>query len=395
LEALMGAKAKAQASGEDAVRGAGGGDPGTSLYLVHGEDELKVTACAKRLIDQLCPPAEQALNLEIVDAMADRIEPAVEAVRQCLGAVLTVGLFGGRKVVWLRNATFFNEGEPGRFDDVKAAVAQLTEEIKKGLPEDHVLVVTAGKVDGRSAFFKACKAAGKVEEFAISEKPYEAAAQATEFAGHAFAEAGLQIDPQTLGRFLDRCGNQSRQIAQEVEKLRLYLGKGKSVSEADVRLMVAPTREGIAWDLADAFGRRDLVDALRTLRLLLFQRAKDHVLLLGLISRIRELMVFRACLDQRWIRVTGEGRWAKAEWQGPADAAAPLEAVLGRAPASLHWYRLKTMAEQAQRFESAELSRCHHLALETYERMISGAAGGDVLLELFLIRALGGTRHAA
>lgn len=391
----MGAKAKSKEPAGEVRPGPAADRPGQSLYLVYGEDEFKAAAHAKRLVEQLCPPAEQALGLELIDGQADTIEQAVTAIRRCLDAVLTVGFFGGRKTVWLRDATFFNEGEPGRFDDVKTAVARLTEEIKAGLPEGQVLVITADKVDGRSAFFKACKAAGAVAEYAVSESAYYAAEQATQFADHAFAEAGLQIDPQTMTRFLDRCGNQSRQIMQEVEKLRLYLGQGKSVSEGDVRLLVAPTREAITWDLADAFGRRDLPDALRTLRLLLFQKAKDHVLLLGLISRLRELIVFRSCIDQRWLRVTGEGRWAKADWQGPEDATAQVELLLGRSPASLHPYRRKTLAEQALRFEQAELARCHQLAVQTYDRLLSGTASGDVLLELFLLRALGGTRHAA
>lgn len=382
-----------KAGGGDAKEGAAG--MSAPLYLVFGDDEYRAATRAREIVGALCPAAEQDLGLEVVDGSARNSDEALAAIRRCIEAVRTLGFFGGRKVVWLRDATFFHDGEPGRFEDVKAAVGWLTDEIKAGLPEGNTLVITAAKVDGRSAFYKACKAAGAVEPFNIETSGWKAAEQASGFARQLFAEAGLRVGEGALASFLDRCGLQSRQIAQEVEKVSLYLGDRKEVAVGDIRAIVSPTREAAGWDLADAFGQRDVAAALGVLRQLAFQKVAPHVMLLGIMSRIRELMAYRECLDQGWVRMTGDGKWAKAEWAGPESAAAKIEAVLGRAPGAVHSYRLKVLCSQARGFDPAELARCHGLAVEAYERLITGAADGDVLVELFLIKTLGGESRAA
>ena len=69
------------------------------IYLLHGEDYLVKTAL-EELTDLLVPESQRSTNLEVVDGSeAD--------FRQILDSVNTFALFGGRKVVVVRNSRIF------------------------------------------------------------------------------------------------------------------------------------------------------------------------------------------------------------------------------------------------------------------------------------------------
>lgn len=360
-----------------------------SLHLIYGEDEYLVATRARELVDRLCPPAEQAFGLEIVEARAGTGAEAVAAIRRCLEALQTIGFLGGRKVVWLRDANFLS----GASDEVHAVVEDLVKMIKTGFSPGQVLVVSAAKVDGRSAFFKACQAAGELQEFALPEKSYQVEEQAVAWVATAFRKAGLRGSDAALDEFLERTGPGSRQIAQEVEKLRIYLGDRKEVGSEDVEAIVSRSREAEAWDFADAVGLRDLPDALRVLRLLLFQGGNAIGLLISLENRFRDLILYRQCLDRGWLRVTGDARWRKAEWKSVPEVDAFLSSI-PRDPRKLHPYRFLKLLEQAAKYSVQELLRCQALVIEAHEAFVSGSPQTKDLLPEFLVIRLLGTGKA-
>jgi DNA polymerase III delta subunit len=300
------------------------------VHLVWGNDEYFVREHAQKLVNELCPPANQALALEVIDGDCDTIDPALAIIAQCLEGIRTVGFMGMTKVVWLRNATFFYDGKPGMYADVKKAVVALTDEIKQGLPPGQYLVISAMKVDRRSAFYKACQARGRVEEHSISDKSYEADRQAAELLAGVLAREKLVVNDAVQDLLLQRIGTDSRQIIQEISKLSVYLGARREVREDDVRAVVCASREAAAWDLTDAVGRRDLPAALHCLRQLASQKAPPIMLVVMLQNRFRELIVLRECLDRRWLRLSGTPPWRKAEWQGGPDAWATSRTIPGR-----------------------------------------------------------------
>lgn len=364
------------------------------LVLVWG-DEYRVADKAKELVPKLCPPSEQALGLEVLDGAVETVDAVVSVVNKCVEAITTVGLFGASKTVWLREASFLSEAAPGRFVESKAAVARLTEEIKRGLLPGQKLLITTPKVDRRSAFFKAVQATGSVIELALPDKPYAAEADAASFLAGVVKEHGLSAPGDALDLILGKVGVNFRMLVQEVGKLSTYLGERRRFTAEDVDAIVSSSRAAQGWDLADMVGRRSLAGALRVFRQLMLQPRENPIgLVITLMSRLRELILFRACLDRRWCRLTGEAHWRKVEWSDAPDAEGVLNA-LPSDPRQLHPFRAGRLAEQASRFTAAELAECHHLAMESQERMIGEGVPADLVMEFYLIRILGGARRAA
>lgn len=364
-----------------------------AVYLVFGEDEYLVSTNAKELVDRLCPKVDQAFGLEIVEARVDLVAEAVAAVGHCLDGLRTLGFLGGRKVVWLRDATFLGSGVIGESVDVKSRLDDLVKLVKAGLPQGQILVVSALKVDGRSAFFKACQSVGNVMKFELPDKSYQLEQQARGTAGAAFRKIGLNIGPDALEDFLDKTGTDSRQIVQEVEKLSVYLGDRKSVQVADVQAIVSSSREAISWDLADAVGNRDLAGTLKVLRQLFFQGENEVGLIISLENRFRDLLMYREALDRKWLSVSGQEPWLKVEWRQSPEVDAFASALV-KDPRATNIYRAGKLVAQARKCSRQELVRCQALTLFAHETIVSSTSAKELMLEFLLIKLLGAVRPA-
>ena len=296
-------------------------DPLTaSVALVWGGDEYRVNAKAKELAQAWCPPDQQDLGLEIIDGLVETIDEAVAAIQRTLDAVSTVGLFGGAKVVWLRDATFFSEAVPGKYEAVKEAVARLVEEIKAGLMPGMRLLVSAGKVHRGYAFYKACQAGGAVLEFDVPDRPKELLEMAQATVYQLLKEERLTASGPVVQALIDRAGYETRQLVQEVRKLATYLGDRREITPEDVALMVAPSRESGTWDLADSLARRDLAGTLRLFRQLLFQKEHPIALMMGLEGRIRDMLALRELMDRGYLQLSGSGSYVNAVWSEMPEA---------------------------------------------------------------------------
>jgi DNA polymerase-3 subunit delta len=359
--------------------------PDAPLYLLHGGDEFLVATHARALVDRLCPEADQVLGLEIIEAQdTGTVAEALASLGACLQAVQTVGFFGVSKVVWLRDAALFGRARVMQSVDVKSAVESLVEEIKRGLQEGIRLVISAPSIDKRSALFRACKDRGILLEYAVPDKPHLLEKHAQARAAALFKREGMKIKDSVLDVFISKAGTDTRQIAQEVEKLRVYLGTAAEVTDGAVQEIVSPAREASSWDFEDAVGMRKAGDALRTLRQLFFQGENAVGLIIRLEARFRDLLIFRACLGRKWCRLLGRGQ---VEWVDSEEAAEFCK-QLERDPRAYHPYRGGRLATQALNFGTRELLQATESLLEGHRKLVSTTAVPPALVLEFLILRL-------
>ncbi|MBN1269806.1 MAG: DNA polymerase III subunit delta [Kiritimatiellae bacterium] len=371
------------------------GSAAGSVYLVFGEDEYTAANKAREIVEKLCPLDQQTLGLEVIEGRVDTVADAVTALTKCIEGFRTVGFFGGRKVVWLRDAVFLYDSVTGRSDDVKARLEILTNEIKKGLAPEQFLVVSGVKVDGRSAFFKACKAAGTVFAYEKPDQGYKAEQQAAERAEEALERAGLSMRGGLIEDFVRKTGTDTRQIVQEVEKLAVYLGAERNVRPEDIDAVVCSSRDAMGWDLADAVGSRDLPRALATMRRLFAQKESPVGLIFILEGRFRDLAVMRSCMDRGWVRFGKTGYRTDTRWSDGEEVESTLGWMGKKDPRKLHPYRAYLLSQQAARFTADQLDWCRRRILSAHERMISSGVPSELVLEFLILELAGLARPKA
>jgi DNA polymerase-3 subunit delta len=340
-----------------------------NVYLFCGNDEYLVGLNARKKVDEICPEAEQALSLEVIEGSAAKIDDAVAAIDQCVAAFRTVGLFGGKKVVWFRDVSFFKNAVIMKNEQVKRLLGELANDLKAGLAADQFLILSAPGIDKRSAFFKALKETAEIAEYDIPERDYEARPVALQRAVSLFRREGYSIDAAAADAFVDKTGFETRQIMNEVEKMVLYKGGEKTVALDDVQLITSVSGEAISWDFTDAVAERKLAEAIRIFRQLLFQKQTAVGLIIQLESLFQNLLRFREYMEAGWLSMNG----TRIQWSGDPE----LDDYFGALPddpRKMHWFRASKIAKQASAYTVRGLAARKKLVVDTHERMLSGGS---------------------
>jgi DNA polymerase-3 subunit delta len=354
-----------------------------AVKLIHGTDEYLVSHNARKAVNTLCPGNEQTLSLETVDGDVKTIDEALTALKTCIGALRTVGLFGGQKTVWFRDVSIFKDAVISKNEAVKELLGRLADDIKKGLPDSQNLIISAPGVDRRSAFYKVCEAAGAVEAYDLPEQDYKKKPVIRERAQALFAKVPCRIGAGALDLFLEKVGTDTRQLVMEAEKLMLYIGDRKEITVEDVKAITSSAAEAIAWDFTDALGERRLDEALKILRQLIFQGEAPIGIMFAVESLYQNLIQYRAYLDQGWVQLRGQN----AQW-GNDPEMEKLFDLLPADPRKTHPFRAGKLTQQAKNYSADELRRCQKRLLETHEQLVSSSVPQELILEMLVIKLI-------
>jgi len=353
-----------------------------NVYLFYGNDEYLVGLNARQKVDEICPEAEQALSLEVIDGGAAKIDDAVAALDQCVAAFRTVGLFGGKKVAWFRGASFLKNAVIMKNEQVKRLLGELVSDIKAGLADDQFLIMSAPGIDKRSAFYKAVKEAGEIAEYDIPERDYEARPLALKRTVSLFKREGYSVDPAAADAFVDRTGYETRQIMNEVEKMVLFKGGDKTITSDDVQIITSVSGEAMAWDFTDAIAERKLGDAIRIFRQLLFQKQTAIGLIIQIESLFQNLLRFKEYMEAGWVRMNGN----RIQWSNDPEVD-DYFSEMPDDPRKMHWYRAGKFANQAAPYTVRRLAASKRLVVDTHERMLSeGSIPHELMLETLLAK---------
>jgi len=353
-----------------------------NIYLFYGNDEYLVGHNARQKVDAICPEAEKSLSLEVIDGRASKIDDAVAAIDQCVAAFRTVSLFGGKKVVWFREVSFFKNAVIMKNERVKRLLGELTKDLKAGLSDDQFLIMSAPGIDKRSAFYKAINEVGTVSEYDIPERDYEARPVALKRTTSLFKREGYTIDSAATDVFVDRAGFETRQIMNEVEKMVLYKGEDKSITLDDVQTITSSSSEAIAWDFTDAIAERRLGDAIRIFRQLLFQKQTAIGLIIQIESQFHNLLRFKEYMEEGWLRMNGN----RIQWSSEPELD-DYFSEMADDPRKMHWFRATKFAKQSAPYTTRGLAARKRLVVDTHERMLSGGSiPHELMLETLLAK---------
>lgn len=361
-----------------------------TVYLLYGEDEYPRTERAKALVRDLAPKNEQSLGIEIIDGRAENATGVKLAIRRCIAAVATSGLFGGNKVVWFRDVNYLVANAVGRGREATDAVKELARQIEAGLPERHTLIITASQVAAKSPLLAACTAIGSIEHFEMARGAKARHSQAIGFASAEFKRLGLRMSSDATSFFVERVGVDSRFIHEEARKLAVFVGPTSEGGEDDIVAIVCPSREVVTYEFDDAVGNRDLGGALKIFRRLLFQKEEPIRILFSIWYRLQALAVIHELISTGALRIKGGGRNASIEWTATTEIKTHLGEVYASHsfanPMNMDAWKLGPLAGQAQRFTRLELDRFLQTIYHTRRQLVLSRVPERLTVELLLIQ---------
>ncbi|HEY0947170.1 MAG TPA: DNA polymerase III subunit delta [Opitutaceae bacterium] len=274
--------------------------------FICGADDFLVGRLGREHFDALVAAAQaDEFSREIISGFAANVGEVETAVNRFRESVQTVSMFGGRRVVWLKDVNFLADSVTGRAESTLARVADLQELLAGINPAETSVLVSAAPVDRRRAFPKWCE---KNADFTLVGGDGDNAAEA--LAGVALAEArtlGVTIAPDALQLLLAKVGPNTRLLLAEVNKLATYAGDGVEVTEAHVAELTPNVAEGDFFEAAEAFFSGDLPWTLRALHHHFFTGGDARPIISALQNRNRILLQVRALLDAGDVRLGPRG----------------------------------------------------------------------------------------
>jgi DNA polymerase-3 subunit delta len=347
---------------------------------VIGSDEGLVREEALRLYRELSGGLDDEFTHETIEGQANNAEQADKIIGQTLQALKTYPMFGGDKVVWLRNVSFMGNERTAEVESVISRVEELGNVLRNGLGSGVSFLLSATKIDKRRSFWKflerdACVAI--FEKIDTSREGWEedVANLVLEKATH----CGLRFEDEAMELFVMQAGEATNQIVNELEKLRLYLGERNTVTLADVRVMVPLSRVGVVFETGRALQTGDVNRAIALIDEQLEQGESGvGIMRASIIPTVRNLLMARILIER-----------TKASPYNYRD----FEAAVNRLPASekawlphkksgdgVNVYPLFLCARGALAFTLESLAKIFHLTAKTDKMLVSTGLDEKLLL---------------
>ncbi len=364
------------------------------LLLVCGDDDFTVKQKARAYFDQWSAELG-GMDHEIVDATAGNSGEALNRIGRLREALNTLPFFGGAKAVWFRDCNFLGEDRTSSSAAVTEELTQLADELKAFRWDGVRLLISGSKPDKRRSFYKTVEKLGSVESFnALSADDKDWAGKAESEAVRLFRALNKDIADNALAELVTRVGPNLRALANEVEKLSLYVGDRSEVSLADVQTMTMPQKLAKAFALGEALGERDLAKLLRVLDQELWEirtgadKKKSEIgLLYGLISKVRALLMLRELRDQGLLKPARDYNSFKAQLDRLPATSLPDDKRFN--PLAGHPFVLFQAARQAENYTVPELIRAMDTLLGANVKLVSSGLDEAMVLQQSLVEIVG------
>lgn len=220
------------------------------------------------------------------------------AFGDCIEALRSSSLFDEGVIVHLRRVEKLSDEQAGA----------LAPHLEHGLPADRALILEGERLDRRKALYKTVKERGE-----IHHHPSPGRRDLPPMVRDLLSEKGIELDSSAFRYLLESVEGDLSRIAREAEKLAIFAGEGRRLSERDLRGLLFHDRGGNVFACLDALleRRRDAPERLREVLAGGEEPSKAFYLLA---AQVRGLLRVQSLADEglsndEIARQTGEFKW--------------------------------------------------------------------------------------
>jgi DNA polymerase III subunit delta len=218
-----------------------------TIYLYWGEDDFALTQAVKQLRESLLDPNWSSFNYDKI------FNDLPNAIVQGLNQAMTAPFGMGGRLVWLVETTVCQQCSETLLSELERTLPNI--------PEQSVLLLTSrNRPDGRLKSTKLIQKHGHIREFSLI--PPWKTEQLVQQVQSMSQDVGVKLNTSAAELLADSVGNNTRQLVNELEKLRLFAGDSqKTLDEATVATLVTANTQN-SLQLATAILHRDTATAL-------------------------------------------------------------------------------------------------------------------------------------
>ena len=222
------------------------------VYLYWGEDDFAIARAIEKLQDKVLDPNWLQFNYQKLDG--NLTEAVIEGLNQAMTPVFGMG----DRLTWLANTNVCQQ-KPS--DTVISELKRTLEAIPN---TSHLLLTTNKKPDGRLSSTKLLNKHAQVKDFNLIP-PWKTDLIANKIKEIA-REIDLKLTLEAISLLTTSVGDNTRQIWNELEKLKIYRGESKEPldEEAVAALVLCNTQNSLQLAAAIKDGQPDVALGLVT-----------------------------------------------------------------------------------------------------------------------------------
>ncbi|WP_017755850.1 DNA polymerase III subunit delta [Calidifontibacillus oryziterrae] len=318
------------------------------LYLLYGTEEYLINETLDLIVDTVIPEDEREFNVSVFDLNEVPLEVALEDAE-------TLPFIGEKRVVIIKEPIFLTAQKDK--NKIEHNLKKLENYIINPSPDSVVIFVARyEKLDERKKIVKLIKTHGDVL-FATSmdEK------MLVTWIKSRVKNGQKQIKDEAAQLLLRIVGTKLMLLANEIDKMILYIGDDELIDEEVIKVIVPRTLEENIFALIDMIVTRRQAEAFTILNDLIEQK-EEPIKILSLLSG-----QFRLIYQVKELSKRGYGQ---------SQAATFIK---------VHPFRVKRALEQGKQFSEQELVRIIADLAEADYKMKTGKMDKKLLLELFIL----------
>jgi DNA polymerase-3 subunit delta len=283
--------------------------------FICGEDDYLVSEKGREWFAEQTKGIVDDLSKETIDGRASNVAEVEVALNRFTSAVQTLDMFGGRKVIWLKDVNFMANSQTGNAQGTLDLLEDLKEMLSGLDPAQVGVLITAQPIYKVRSFYKWVQ---KHSDFTVIDGGKDSAAGLAVIIQAECAEAGVTITRDAVQLLIGKVNGNTRLIVAETRKLVTYVGsEGGEITDRLVIDLVPNFGDADFFEAADAFYSLKLDWTLEALKRHFFTNSESRPLLGSLQSRNRLLIQLRVLMDAGAIRLGGRGI-AKSDFEAAA-----------------------------------------------------------------------------
>lgn len=268
-----------------------------------GPDDFFVNRVAKVRFDQMSEGVDE-FSIDVLSGFANNVGEVETVTNRFREAVQTLGLFGARKAVWLKDVNFLADSQTGKAEGTLKQVEELKALLESIDPEEIGLLVSASPVDRRRTFAKWCE---KISDSQVLTEGSGGMNWET-LAAEECRDLDVSFAPGAIDLLVAKINRNARLFVEEVRKLITYCDETeREISERMVDELVPAFGEGDFFETAEAFFSCDLSWSIEALRRHFFAGYDARPLLSAFQNRNRLLIQIRSLVDAGSLRIGKSG----------------------------------------------------------------------------------------
>ncbi len=241
------------------------------IYYYWGDDEFAIASSVQKLRDHTVDPNWASFNYSQHPDSADGL---IEALNQAM----TPPFGSGSRLVWLVNTTIGQQ-----------CPEELLTQLKRTLPvipEASVLLLTSpSKLDGRLKATALWQKYAQIKEFALIP-PWETK-QLVQQVEKIAQEVGVKLTSSSTSLIAESVGNNTRQLYNELTKLRLYAGESQEPISPEVVTNLVQATSQTSLDLVKAIASGNTAQSLTLVAQLLNRNEPALKIVATLVGQFR------------------------------------------------------------------------------------------------------------